>query len=246
MSPMTGRADDVDPQSSPYADIIERGGLRATVLVRARGNGIDLGVTGAAVDPASGYEPWNTAEFPSPRGMMRIHLGHGTRRFSFTLDSAHHHVWASGSTEDLGEGVAMMAYWRAGAKLAELAERFPFMRFDRLSQAYEDGNPVETQWDILIGDDTFRTYRPLLLVLRADPELRLVFPYFSMWVLRLATDCHAAHPDLLFLGPHPEGGEEGYLLWSSKAPEDIREFRRLDDLVPAARTLLSELPGSPG
>jgi hypothetical protein len=143
----------------------------------------------------------------------------------------------------------MMAYWRAGAKLAELAGRFPFMGFDRLSQAYEDGDPVETQWDILVGDDTFHPYRPLLLALRADPELRLTFPYFSMWILRLATDCYAAHPDLLFLKPNPEDGDgdgdEGYLLWSSEAPEHTTAFQRLDDLVPAARTLLGELPGSP-
>lgn len=233
----------MESRAYPYADIVERGGLRVAVLDLARENGIDLGATVAA--DATAGEPWNAAQFPSPRGAMRILLGHGVRRFSFTLDSNHAHVWASGSTGDLAEGVAMMAYWREGAKLAELAERFPFMEFRRLSQAYEDGNPVETQWDILTGDETFLAYRPLLLALRADPELRLTFPYFSMWILRLATDCHAAHPDLLFLKPHPEGGQEGYLLWSSEAPEDIREFRRLDDLVPAARTLLGELPGSP-
>jgi hypothetical protein len=225
----------------PYADIVERGGLRVAVLDLARENGIDLGVTVAA--DATAGEPWNVAQFPSPRGTMRILLGHGVRRFSFTLDSNHTHVWASGSTGDLAEGVAMMAYWREGAKLAELAECFPFMEFRRLSQAYEDGNPVETQWDILTGDDTFLAYRPLLLALRADPELRLTFPYFSMWILRLATDCYTADPGLLFLKPNFEEGKGSYTLWSSEAPEHTREFRRLDDLVPAARTLLGRLPG---
>ncbi len=66
---------------------------------------------------------------------------------------------------DLLEVAEALAFWRQGAKLKELSKRFPFMTFDRLSQAHEDGNPVETQWDILIGDDTFLAYRELLLAL---------------------------------------------------------------------------------
>ncbi|MFB7215582.1 DUF6193 family natural product biosynthesis protein [Streptomyces sp. NPDC056255] len=224
-----------DPRLRYYADLVERGGLWAAIVSVAREHRVDIGVT--AERPESKAQAWSAADFASPRGAMRVNLGHGARRFAITLDSNWGYVWASGSTADLAEVVEVMAFWRQGAKLKELGKRFPFMEFDSLSQAYEDGNPVETQWDIVIGDDNFLVYRELLLALHADPNLREMFPFFSHWTLRMAKDCYDSRSEEILIKP---SADEGYVIWSSSAPEGKREFSCLDDLIHAAVSLLGD------
>ncbi|MFJ8666972.1 hypothetical protein [Streptomyces sp. NPDC093600] len=224
-----------DPRLVHYSDIVEQGGLQPALVSSARTHDLDLGA--AETDPVSQKHHWSTAEFPSSRGAMRVHLGHGARRFAITLDSHHGHVWASGSTEDLGRAAEAMAFWRQGATLGELHERFPFMEFDRLSQAYEEGNPVETQWGLLIEDDVFLSYRELLSMLRANGKLGRLFPFFSHWVLRLALDCYDSQAGELLIKPTPEGG---YAVWSSEAPESKRDCNSLEEVVEAAEAKMEE------
>lgn len=232
-----GQADpSEDPRLRHYPDLVEYGGLQTTIGSIARERGIDLGVTIERSE--SEGQAWSVAEFASQRGAMRVHLGRGVRRFAVTLDSDQGFVWASGSTADLLEVVEALAFWREGAKLKELSDRFPFMEFDRLSQGYEDGKPVETQWDVLIGDDTFREYRELLLALRADPELRKMFPFFSHWTLRMLKSHDDPREGEILVQPH---AGEGYLIWSSSTPEQKAEFDRLDDLVRAAASIVGGL-----
>jgi len=161
-----------------YADLVEHCGLAATLGRISRELGIELG----EIRPTSEWPPavYKTAQVASDRGPMRISLGLGRRFFSVALDNADaNFVWASGGSTDLRQVVEVLDAWRRGATLRELGESHPFMRYSRLSQGYENGNPVETQWDIVIGDDTFRAYRRLLQALNADPDLRRAFPYFS-------------------------------------------------------------------
>lgn len=225
-----------DPLLRHYADLVERGGLREAIVSIAREHRIDLGTP----PDHSESEPqaWSTADFASQRGAMRVHLGHGARRFAITLDSGQGYVWASGSTTDLSETAEVMAFWREGAKLRDLGNRFPFMEFDRLSQAYEDGNPVETQWEIIIGDDNFLGYRKLLLALHADSNLREMFPFFSHWTLRMSKDCYDTQAGEILIQPT---ASEGYIVWSSLKPEQKMEFNRSEDLVSAAASILRDL-----
>ncbi|MFE3579972.1 DUF6193 family natural product biosynthesis protein [Streptomyces vinaceus] len=224
---------DDDPRLRYYADLVDFGGLQPAISSIARDRHIDLGV--ATEIPEA--QNWSTARFTSPRGDMRVQLGHGVRRFALTLDSGRGYVWASGSTTDLPQVVEVMSVWRGGVKLRELGGRFPFMEFDRMSQAHEDGNPVETQWEIITGDDDFLRYRELLLALHADPDLRQTFPFFSHWTLRLAKDHNDADADQILLRRRQD--DDVYTLWSSSDPEQRREFRSLDELVRAAAALLA-------
>lgn len=236
----SGTAGQADPTDDPrlphYADLVEQGGLWSAIVSIARERRLDLGV--ATELSEEGTHAWGMADFRSRRGAMRVQLGRGVRRFAITLDSDQGFVWASGSTPDLSEVVKVMDFWREGAKLKELSNRFPFMEFDRLSQGYEDGKPVEAQWDILMGDDTFHEYRELLLALHTHPRLREMFPFFSHWTLRmLKSHCDPQAGEILI---RPSAGGS-YLIWSSSAPDLKTEFDRLDDLVYAAVSILGEL-----
>jgi len=218
-----------------YSDVISRGGLHDALVSIANEVQVDLGDADDRTGSVS--REWNVAKFSSSRGNMRINLGRG-RRFAVNLDSGWGHVWASGSTSNIVEVVEVLALWRRGARLKELGNRFPFMKFDRLSQAYEDGNPVETQWDILIGDDEFITYRNLLLRLHDNSNLRKMFPFFSHWKLRMAKDCYDAQAGEIIIRP---SGSEGYIVWASSAPMQKIEIHRLDDLIDVANAMLRGL-----
>ncbi|WP_146075271.1 hypothetical protein [Streptomyces sp. Ru71] len=219
-----------------YPDLVENGGLRPAILAIAGGRRTQLGVPTA--EPTPSASPWGTAEFSSPRGAMRVVLGYGVRRFAVSLDGQGH-VWASGSTTDLSQVVDVLVAWRQGAGLRELAERFPFMEPGRLSQAYEDGNPVQAQWDAVIGDDAFRMYREVLLALREQAGLRTFFPYVSHWTLHLDQDPQDAEAQEILMRPVTDG--EGFVVWSSDAPERQREVRALDDVVRTVLSLAGEL-----
>ncbi|MFJ4013415.1 hypothetical protein [Streptomyces sp. NPDC090026] len=219
-----------------YADLVESGGLRSAILAIAGGRQGDLGVPAEEATPS--VSPWTTAEFASTRGAMRVNLGYGVRRFAVTLDG-HGHVWASGSTSSLSEVVGVLVSWRRGAKLRELVEEFPFMEFDRLSQAYEDGNPVEVQWDIVIGNDAFAVYRELLVTLRASAGLDVLFPYFSHWTLRLSKDHQDVHAEEILI--RQVADEEFFAVWLSSAPERKCEFCSVDEVVRVVVSLASEL-----
>ncbi|MGW4644920.1 hypothetical protein [Kitasatospora sp. NPDC004289] len=219
-----------------YPDLVQSGGLRPAILGVAGAHRTEPGVL--AEGPMPSASQWSAAEFASPRGAMRVNLGHGVRRFAVTLDG-HGHVWASGSTSDLSEVVEVLVSWQHGVKLRELAARFPFMEFDRLSQAYEDGNVVEVQWDIVIGDDDFLLYRELLLALRENAGLREFFPYFSHWTLRLSKDQADAGAAEILIQRAAEG--EGFVLWSSSALDHKREFHGVGEVLRAAASLADEL-----
>ncbi|MFF4245405.1 DUF6193 family natural product biosynthesis protein [Streptomyces sp. NPDC001822] len=219
-----------------YVDLIERVGLRSAIISIANQYRIDLGAQLGA--PGSDDRVQSLAKFESIRGRMRVSFASRANRFTVTMDSGRGYVWASGSTADLFEVVGAMGHWRRGAKLEQLSEKFPFMEFDRLSKAYEDGNPVETQWDIVIGGGEFIGYRDLLLALHADPGLRTMFPFFSHWTLRMAKDCYDAQAGEILIKP---SADVGYVIWSSAAPEQRKELRRLGDVVREAARMLGDI-----
>ncbi|MCX5202940.1 DUF6193 family natural product biosynthesis protein [Streptomyces sp. NBC_00237] len=218
-----------------YADLIEQGGLQESVIAVARGLRIDVGP--ASELPELDVRDWSVAAFQSPRGEMRIILGQDKRRFSISLDSDHRFVWASGSTTDLVEAAEVLHAWKQGVTLQALHSRFPFMEFDRLSLAYEEGNEVETQWEITLGDDSFQAYRELLLKLHAHERFREMFPFFSHWTLGLAKSSRTNEAGEIFIRP----SGEGYSLWSHSTPSQKEKFSDIDDLINAAAHLAANL-----
>lgn len=221
-----------DPRTAPYPDLVASGGLRPALASTARELHVDLDFAGDGSE--SDAQDWSTARIASPRGEVRVNLGLGVRRFALTMESGRGYVWASGSTTELSEAVGAIAFWREGATLVELGARFPFMEFSRMSRAYEDGNPIETQWAILMESDEFPSYRELLAALHADPGLRRLFPFFSHWTLRMTADHHDAGAGEIVV--RRRAGED-YVLWSSAAPDRKVEFRRVEDVVRAAAAL---------
>lgn len=231
-----GSADSAGHLQRFYPDVLERGGLAAAIVRAAAENGVEVGT--ASERPGADPRTRGSAEFRPPRGVMRVRLGLGARRFSIVLEGGRgNRVRAEGSTAQLSEVAGVLAAWRAEAKLAELAGRFPFMEFDRLSQAFEDGNPAEVQWTILIEDDTFANYRDLLLALRDSPRLRRTIPFFSHWVLKLSVDPYEERDGEIWIRLDPAGG---YEIWSSLTPERRRHLV-LGDLVHAAESLLEDV-----
>ncbi|MEU9942372.1 DUF6193 family natural product biosynthesis protein [Streptomyces lavendulae] len=169
-----------------YADLIECGGLVASIVHVSNLNGIDLGEV--SPQARSGEGMFKTANANSRRGRMSVLLGLGRRSFSLTLEGREF-VWASGGTPDLLILISAMDSWRKGASLREIGTEFPFLQYGRISQAHEDGDAVEVQWRILAESERFRENFHLIRLLQSDVRLRELFPSFSHETLRLAVDC---------------------------------------------------------
>ncbi|MFD4907300.1 hypothetical protein [Kitasatospora purpeofusca] len=224
--------------SDHYPELARHKDLRAAILATAADHGLDLDLETRSPDPEGAP---TIAQFESPRGTMKVDLMRTERGFDITLYSNRGWLsqWADGTTADLTEATGVLAAWKHGATVTGLAQRFPFMTHLRLSQGYDEGNQVTVMWDLQIGDPTFAQYRELLVALRAEPQLAQMFPFFSMWTLRLVKDSLRKQPGELRIQQKDNGS---YLLWSSsETDENKHEFQQLDDLVAAAAALQTEL-----
>ncbi|WP_306971706.1 hypothetical protein [Streptomyces canus] len=146
-------------------------------------------------------------------------------------------VWASGGTADLNEVAALVDAWRNGISLRALVERFPFMAYDRLSLGYEDGTPIETQWDILLNSQEFTEYRNMLLRVRVNTYLGKMFPFFSHETLRLVKDCFDRNSEGIFIDPRPDGS---YFIWATNN-QMRREANGLEEAIAAAEAMTRRL-----
>jgi len=188
-----------------YADLVEAGGLAAALRAVARETGLDLG----PVEPSDkwGRSAFVTARTDSSRGPVAVLLGLDKRRFSLSLGSRQAaHGWAEGGMADLNEAARAIAAWRQGTKLREMAVQFPFVEYSALSQAYEDGTPVESQWRDLLASPEHAGYHDLLERLHADAEIAELFAFFSMGTLRLAKDSIDYSLGEIFVKLRSDGG----------------------------------------
>jgi hypothetical protein len=222
--------------ASLYPDLIKSGGLGALLREMAAAGHIDLG--DIQPDPPHGDDIY-AVRMTSDRGPIFIQLVLDSRRFAIHLgDAKTARGCASGSTPDIDEATQAIEAWRHGAKLKEMAEKFPFIGYTRLDQGYEDGNPVETQWNILLEDDDFRDYHDLLAALHAEPEVSRLFPYFSHWVLRLTKDRFDLDVDQIAISDVPESSRyEVYLLKAG----DEKTAVPADEVVNRVKSLLNNL-----
>lgn len=216
-----------------YPDLIEAGGLAAALRQIADAEHLDLG--DIKVQNEWGRSAFTTARLTADRGAMAVLLGGDSRRFSISAGQAFKDPgWVTGSTPDLSETARMLAAWRTGVKLRELTVRFPFLEYPPISQGYENGAPVPAQWKIVLADQETETHRDLLTALHEDDVTRGMFPYFSMFTLRLAADPYdmSAAEVVVATGP-----EEGCYRVTSSATEGERLVRGIGEVVEAVRDL---------
>ncbi|MFB9624234.1 DUF6193 family natural product biosynthesis protein [Nonomuraea helvata] len=214
-----------------YPDLIQLGGLASAIRQLARDNGIDL----ERVDAEPGAGRYITAKIPSNWGRVSVLLGAERRWFSVTIQG-NTHVWASGGTEDLLSVVQMADAWRQGLALRGLADRFPFMSYSRLSEAYESGDPVSVQWDHLLGDAEFRQLADVLQAVHRVDRLRMLFPYVSHGTIRLALDYLERRAGEIWIVPLAGGR---FRVESTSSRDARREAGSVDDAIEIA---LSYLP----
>lgn len=162
-----------------------------------------------------GGAAYKTAKASSDLGDIVIRLGLGRRSFSISLDSARGtFVWASGGTDDLVEVARLMDAWRGGVQLREMTTRFPFMSYPRLSQGYEDGRPVKTQFSSAV---------PLFLARYSLP----------------GRDCFDRSAGGICVDERPDGS---YQLWASY--DETRGIAQgIEEVADTAKSLLEGFQG---
>ncbi|WP_319462828.1 hypothetical protein [Micromonospora sp. RTP1Z1] len=106
-----------------YPDLVERGGLASGLTEAAAQHQLDVGRVSA---PEQGRSRFTCAELTSERGTVCVGLGAEARYFMIDIRVTGE-VQARGDTTDLVQVVQVAAAWRAGASLADLTTRFPFM-----------------------------------------------------------------------------------------------------------------------
>ncbi len=201
-----------------YPDVVEKGGIAPALRAAAGRVGVDLGEISTPPWP----NPFTTAYLSSGRGGIGVVAEPSERRFDIGF-STHGHNWANGSTADMAEVVGAVHAWREGATLRELAARFPFMTYDRMAQAYEDGNPVEVMWDLRLHDPELDAIRPLLRAAHAEPRLRAMFPAVT-------------HLTLAWFSSDPPGVAESSVRVLLSADGDYQVFATWDQVERVAGT----------
>ncbi|MGI5421979.1 DUF6193 family natural product biosynthesis protein [Actinomadura luteofluorescens] len=157
-----------------YPDLVRMGGLASAVFSVAAKRRVRLG----EVRDVPGMEHPAAIVISSGESSVSILLGVHKRWFSIKVFRGSN-VWASGGTDELLPAVMAANAWLDGVTLAELANRFQFMSYSLLAEAYEKGNPVEVQWSLLLEDEAYVEIRPLLQAVYAIESLRDLFPVVS-------------------------------------------------------------------
>jgi hypothetical protein len=106
-----------------YPDLVEPGGLAPALADAAARHRLDLGQVTA---PDHGRARFTCAEISSPQGVVCVALGSQARYFMINLRVAGE-VQAHGDATDLVQVAQVAAAWQAGATIAELTARFPYM-----------------------------------------------------------------------------------------------------------------------
>ncbi|MFF3403785.1 DUF6193 family natural product biosynthesis protein [Streptomyces sp. NPDC002659] len=209
-----------------YPDLIRLGGLAAAMIHVARSEGVDL--EEIHTEPGRwGHGSFIAAEVRADRGAVSVLLGADERLFSISIANDVH-VWMAGGTDDLPSLVGVADAWCGGATLREVHDRFPFMSYTALAQAYEDGDPVATQWERLLSDEIFEKKRPLLRAAHTDDRLRKLFPVISHGSLVLSRNPRDRASEEFWIVPLAGGA---YRVRSTKQGESERVVASMDAAI---------------
>ncbi|MEV0754585.1 DUF6193 family natural product biosynthesis protein [Streptosporangium sp. NPDC050280] len=209
-----------------YPDLVAKGGL--ALAIKRLSEEIRVDIPHVHTQPNSGR--YTSAKVDSNRGVISVLLGVEKRIFSIKIASDTH-VWASGGTEDLSKVIKVIFAWQNGSTLKELREEFPFMGYEKLAEAYEQGNPVPVQWDLLLKDRSYTNIGNLLRAVHSREELRTRFPYVSHGMLRLTESPFSRSPNEIWIAPL---STIGYQVEISGSPESRTECGTLEEAINAA------------
>ncbi|WP_330334552.1 DUF6193 family natural product biosynthesis protein [Streptomyces sp. NBC_00536] len=181
-----------DPDAASPAGLVR--GIERIALAQ----GFDLG----EVRTHSGWDVG--AEVSTDRGWVVVSP---CAEDSFSVRIRRHRVFVSseGWTNDLVAAVGVAHLWRRGGSLRELRDRFPFMSWSELAQAFEDGDPTPVKWRQLLSSEWHLPARPLLQAAHAHPDLRKFWPDISHGSLILCRTPFESESGLAKIWPLEEG-----------------------------------------
>ncbi|ANP51678.1 hypothetical protein J2Z21_007203 [Streptomyces griseochromogenes] len=198
----------------------------------ALAQGVDL----RQLRPVSGGDVG--AEMGTGRGKAIVSLhAEDTFRVRICLHGAF--AWSEGWTNDLVAAVGVADLWCRGGRLRELHDRFPFMSWDELAQAFEDGDPVATKWRQLLSSDWHLRDRPLHEAAHVHPDLRVFYPDISMGSLMLSRKPFDLESGLVKIMPL---SEEHYrvTMWPTAFRRDVTSLNEALDVAVACFRSLSD------
>jgi hypothetical protein len=161
------------PNSDLYPDLVSAGGLRSALLLRAE----LLGVRLEGVVSPSGRQAEMYVGVKTRKGELQASLAGSRRIFLVRIWGAGAEL-ATGKTESLDDLLIAMSLWAEGARLRAIRNRVPFIEFDTLGEAYENGDEVEEKWRILEASDNPYVAR-FAAEAQRNPVLAGLFPYLS-------------------------------------------------------------------
>ncbi|TYB55110.1 hypothetical protein FXF51_46470 [Nonomuraea sp. PA05] len=219
-----------------YPDLLRAGGLAPALREVAHALNIAIG----AVVEQQGDRWHITAKIESGRGTMSILIGAEMRLFSINISHGTF-SWAHGSSDSLEDVVRVAEAWRADVTLQELIRRFPFMDYNEVAASYENGTPIEGQWERLFADPDLIGMRKLLRSAHERRELALLFPYVSHMTLRFIVDPYVRSGATMSITPISAGSIRVEILGMS---DTRREVPSVDDAVELAVAYSSVLAQS--
>lgn len=112
------------------------------------------------------------------------------------------------------------------------------MEYDAMAQAYEDGDPVQAQWDKVLGSDQHPEMHAILRQAYSRPEIRRLYPYFSHGVLRFLTDCNDVTAVRVFVDHAAEGH---YCVGTTIAGDTGEDIYSIQGVIDKMMDLISRL-----
>lgn len=227
-----------------YADVIDAGGLGAALERMAEELGFSLEIVSGRKEIADSVGIAVTA--PGPRLPLVVFPRADSRGFHL-IGSSHGAEIVTGEARELGQAVRAGAAWAAGTPVPELRRTLPFLQFDALAEAHEEGPAaaVAAQWEQLkqraAGAADFPEFGRLVAAAYAEPRLRRLFPFTSHWTVALSS-CTGRpyHDEIAIL---PQSGGKPHIVLRHANTGLIGEAATVTEAVALA---LANLPDSVG
>ncbi|WP_459647499.1 DUF6193 family natural product biosynthesis protein [Kitasatospora sp. Ki12] len=184
-----------------YPDLVAAGSLGALLERTAAELALDITVVPGHSDVTAGI-----AASADGRKPLTVHIGAERRWFGVTGWSRGIEMVAGGTT-DLGDVVRAGVAWGSGKSLGELGELLPWLASGEFARAAERGpaDAVEVAWRRL-GEQAaeapeFPEFGALVEATRAEPRLRQLFPFSSMWRVGFRAGLGNGHPPAVVVIP---------------------------------------------
>ncbi|WP_162908384.1 DUF6193 family natural product biosynthesis protein [Allorhizocola rhizosphaerae] len=223
-----------------YPEIGQAGSLQTAIQTALDHAGYELT---ALLTSSPGW--WDCATWVD-NGNRHVSIVLGSQERWFLMEFWERGVrMADGKTTDLAAAAGATGLWQTGSRLRELQAAWPFVRYGKLAEAYEHGNPVETKWEIYRQSQARHIDHDLIEAAYAQPKLRELFPFTSHATLHLSR-C-ARYPftaDLPAITPVADGTYE--VAWPTDSPYGSGTVGRADTPQDAIALVTSHLPDNYG